>query len=131
MLADIVPITLLMHLYLAAFLYRLAELGVAGVLVGLLGFQALSLLTGSVLPNDLWNGSVAYLPALIILGLQTLWAWRFRPGPRRELLFSLGLFGVSLIARSIDPRVCAYWPPGTHFAWHLLKPSCCAVSSSS
>jgi hypothetical protein len=33
----------------------------------------------------------------------------------------LGIFSLSLVARSVDAAICPVFPLGTHFAWHLLN----------
>jgi hypothetical protein len=37
------------------------------------------------------------------------------------MLVAAGLFVVSLIFRIVDLDICAAWPLGTHFLWHLFN----------
>jgi len=38
-------------------------------------------------------------------------------------LTATGVFLISFAARTLDARVCAAFPLGTHFLWHLLNAS--------
>lgn len=70
--------------------------------------------------DDPINGSGQYAPALIALGTITAVAWWRRSPARRLLLAATGLFLGALVFRTIDLRICAQFPSGTHFLWHLL-----------
>jgi hypothetical protein len=35
------------------------------------------------------------------------------------LLAAVTAFATALFFRTIDNAVCPWWPPGTHFLWHL------------
>jgi hypothetical protein len=77
---------------------------------------------GSAAPAaaDPLNGSGQYLPALAALaGFAGLAALRRLP-IRRRLSTATLVFAAALVFRSIDLRVCAELPAGTHFLWHLL-----------
>lgn len=69
-----------------------------------------------------FNGSVAYLPALLALlafGLLSTWKDRLR---RAHWFFLAALvFAASLALRTLDLRLCTAWPHGTHWVWHLLN----------
>jgi len=72
-------------------------------------------------PQDAFNGSILYLPALLVLCMLTAHAlWR-APESGRRMAAATGVFLVSLLLRSIDRAVCGSWPWGTHFLWHLLN----------
>ena len=43
------------------------------------------------------------------------------PGTARNLSAGAILLCLSLVARSLDMTLCAVWPLGTHFIWHLLN----------
>jgi len=72
-------------------------------------------------PTTALNGSEGYLPAflaLLIVGA----VLKARSHPAATwLLSAAGIFAVSLTFRTIDLRVCASFPLGTHFLWHLLN----------
>jgi hypothetical protein len=119
--ADIIPIVLFISVYLVAFLVRVT---------GLQWFTAGFLLTLYVLlvgiglamsPVDRFNGSLFYLPVLAALLLMAVYC---RVAGRRQagiLAVMSALFAVSLLLRTVDAGICAVFPLGTHFAWHLLN----------
>jgi len=68
------------------------------------------------------NGSEGYLPpllALVFVGALLVRAGRKEAGV--SLLLGAGLFAVSLFFRIIDMPVCAEFPLGTHFIWHIVN----------
>jgi hypothetical protein len=72
-------------------------------------------------PPDPLNGSGQYALALLALAGFTAFAW-LRRLPSRGLLVAATLaFLAALTFRTIDLRVCAAFPLGTHFLWHLLN----------
>ena len=69
-----------------------------------------------------FNGSVGYFPALtglLLFGLFSTW----RDGLARSRWFFAAaiVFAASLTLRTLDTSLCAAWPLGTHWAWHLLN----------
>jgi len=70
--------------------------------------------------TDPLNGSGQYAPALMALAAITAVAWNRRLPARGPLLAATLVFVVALVFRSIDIRVCAAFPTGSHFLWHLL-----------
>lgn len=114
---DVIPIGLFIYGYFLLAMRRFLLSWSALML--LVGFIALSTGLGSLIPREALNGSSGYLPALaalIILGSNLR---RNRVG--QTLLVAAGLFVVSLAFRIVDLDVCAAWPLGTHFLWHLLN----------
>ncbi|MES2684519.1 MAG: ceramidase domain-containing protein [Pseudomonadota bacterium] len=72
-------------------------------------------------PGD-FNGSVAYFPALaglLLFGL--LSSWKDRLHRARHFYWAALAFTISLALRTLDQQLCAPWPHGTHWAWHLLN----------
>lgn len=134
--ADALSIAGFVHLYVFAVLRRPMGLSVPLSLAGVGLFMGLSVLLWGLVPSNLFNGSVAYLPAW--LGLVWL-AWIQRrqpvedvpgwapyqatyPGSERECgaTGTLILFTVALAFRTLDASACDDWALGTHFLWHLL-----------
>ncbi|WP_236791053.1 hypothetical protein [Amycolatopsis sp. GM8] len=63
----------------------------------------------------------SYLPPLIgLFGLAAVLAATHRPYGARFAVAGV-LFGLSLTLRTVDEQVCAWFPAGTHFLWHLLN----------
>jgi len=67
------------------------------------------------------NASTAYIPNLVALIAMTAWlGWRHAAATRMFALAS-AVFCISLTLRTIDHDICARFPLGTHFLWHLLN----------
>lgn len=65
------------------------------------------------------NGSLAYVPVLIaMMGLAAVMPTR---GLSRNLWVAALFFSASLVCRSVDLVLCATFPHGTHWVWHLLN----------
>ncbi|MBY0355734.1 MAG: hypothetical protein K2Q12_08415 [Rickettsiales bacterium] len=121
MLADVIPITLFINLYLLCFLRRVMRMGWEWIGILWLGFFLVTYAAQSILPPDLLNGSVMYAPAFLTLLMLGLWAKRHALPEASLLWTAIALFSLSITFRTIDHSVCAYVPYGTHFLWHLLN----------
>ena len=67
------------------------------------------------------NASTAYLPNLVALVAMTAWlGWRKAPATRMFAVAS-AVFCISLTLRTVDQAICARFPLGTHFLWHVLN----------
>ncbi|MCB1895434.1 MAG: hypothetical protein H6945_12835 [Zoogloeaceae bacterium] len=114
---DVAFIAIFVLLYVHRALVRLfgwPARRAAGAVVGVLLTTA-ALAAALRLPA--LNGSELYLGpwlALIILAIGCPHA-----AAARWLRLAAGLFALSMAFRSLDLRLCALWPIGTHFAWHL------------
>ncbi|TWP48158.1 hypothetical protein FKR81_29710 [Lentzea tibetensis] len=62
-------------------------------------------------------GPAIYLPALLVMIVLTGLA----DGYRAWFAAAAVVFAVSLTLRTVDEPLCAQWPAGTHFLWHLLN----------
>ncbi len=99
----------------------LGALLVAAVAIVVVFVSATDPSPASPAPPDPLNGSGQYAPALVALAGFTAFAW-IRGLPYRGLLVAATLaFLAALTFRTIDLRVCAAFPLGTHFLWHLLN----------
>lgn len=116
-LCDVIPIALLQLLYLHLYLRRVVSLRWQTTAAYLVIYGLALAATSRSGPT--LNGSLAYGPAALTLLILGLVHYRLRG--RREVLGAALLFLVSLFARSIDLALCAQWPYGTHFLWHLLN----------
>ncbi|MEA3641325.1 MAG: hypothetical protein VBE63_15475 [Lamprobacter sp.] len=120
-LADVIPITLFINLYLLSFgwrVLRLRPLALAGLW---LSYQVLSIGLIAITGPELLNGSVGYLPALAFL-VGFWWVLRRRADPLSPtLLAAYLLFIGSLTFRTLDMALCGLMPLGLHFLWHLLN----------
>jgi hypothetical protein len=121
MLADQLAILLFGCVFLYAFLRHPVRVSGALALLGAVVFTVASYLAPRALPSGFLNQSGAYLP--YVAGLLGIGTWlRLRARPTFPL-FAAGfaLFLLSLVLRTVDQAVCAWFPLGTHFAWHLLN----------
>ncbi|MEQ8660731.1 MAG: ceramidase domain-containing protein [Gammaproteobacteria bacterium] len=114
---DVLPILVFQLAFLALYLARVAQLPPAPVAAVVGTF--LLVVVGAAQARAALNGSLGYLPALLVLGWLGHHAWRTAREPR--IAAASGLFLLALTARSVDNALCAAWPHGTHFAWHLLN----------
>jgi hypothetical protein len=129
MLADVIPITLFMLVFLGYALARFVGLGWIGSLAGV------ALFIGALFFAEAWtcdgrpclNGSLGYVPALAAMALIGGWLrWRGHPAAAL-LLTGAAVFAVSLTFRTLDRSVCPMTAVaggrslGTHFAWHLCN----------
>lgn len=129
-LADTVPIWAFVVAYVAAISQKMSGrrpqplpvVAVGTLFAGVLAWAA----TGegadpAEAAADPFNGSLQYLPAVIAMAV--FGAIMFRRGhPQRWWLAGAGLtFAASLTFRTLDRDICASFPLGTHFLWHLLN----------
>ncbi|MBT2971139.1 MAG: ceramidase domain-containing protein [Candidatus Thiodiazotropha sp. (ex Ctena orbiculata)] len=120
-LADVIPILLFLSLFLLSFLLRVIKLGAAWALFWFLLFQTVNTLLQWMLPGDLFNGSIFYLPAWAGLLVITLYCRFTLLGCSKRMLYAMLVFTLSLTLRTLDQSLCAVWPYGTHFLWHLMN----------
>jgi hypothetical protein len=91
-----------------------------GNLVAVVVIFLVSAYFGRQFPN-LYNGSLIYAPALMLLIALGIYHYRHARSHRFLLLWAAGVFLLSLFFRTIDMAVCEYIPFGTHFLWHLFN----------
>jgi hypothetical protein len=118
---DVACIGIFNVVFLVLFLRLAARWRTAWAVAGGVGFVVLDRISGALLPADAINGSLMYLPALIVLFALTAYARTLDARAGRGMAAAAGVFCVSLLARSVDQSLCTAWPPGTHWFWHLLN----------
>lgn len=119
--ADRLPILIFMHVFLGSFAWRILGMRAIGVAAVVIGFAILTIANGLLLPPDALNGSVAYLPAWLILGFAGIGLWLRGHGAGPRWVAAWGVFTLAVFFRSLDQTVCPNFPLGTHFLWHLLN----------
>jgi hypothetical protein len=120
-LADTLSILLFGCVFLYTFLRHVAGVASLTALAGAGLFTLASYFTPGFLPAGLLNQSGAYFPYIAgLLGIAAYLHHSRRPGWRMFLL-GVAVFCVSLALRTIDVHVCAAWPLGSHFLWHVLN----------
>lgn len=127
--ADVAPIGIFMLYYLGYALRRFVGLGLIWVLAGLALFIAALWFSETARCGDgpCLNGSLGYIPALVVLAGIGGWLAVQRHPAGRPILIGAAVFALSLSLRTIDRQFCPYTvivasrPLGTHFLWHMLN----------
>ncbi len=125
--ADTIPI----WSFVAAFVF-VAMARIGGVRPGRIGAIALGVAAVGVIvtlasgegeagPPGALNGSEQYAPALIALLVFSGLSWRRRHVMWPWIWAATGVFCLSLVFRTVDMAVCAAFPIGSHFMWHVLN----------
>ncbi len=65
--------------------------------------------------------SAMYWPVPVLILVFAALLARGAPDTSRGLVIGAGILMVSLVFRSLDQSLCAGFPVGTHFVWHLLN----------
>jgi hypothetical protein len=68
----------------------------------------------------LLNGSLVYLPALLLVMALGIYHWRRQAAGRSYLSAAAVVLALAVVFRTLDAEVCERFPLGTHFLWHLL-----------
>lgn len=120
MLADIIPITLFIHIYLLCALRRFLCLPWVVVGAMLIGYFVLSPMVGEVW-QPVIGSSAFYLPALLAIFVVGGFFHGRNARFGRDVLLTGVLFAMSLTFRSLDGHVCGDFARGTHFMWHICN----------
>ncbi|MEO8039238.1 MAG: ceramidase domain-containing protein [Betaproteobacteria bacterium] len=120
-IADTLAIAIFIWFYLQRFLVHHARLGNYSASAFVMSYALTSRLAERAFPEDAWNGSVMYLPALVTLLAITTWVAMTKGRLCLPFLIASALFVLSLALRTMDESVCPIFPTGTHFLWHLLN----------
>jgi hypothetical protein len=118
-LADVIPIAIFIYGYLLLSLVRFLHFKAVAAGAIVVAFAASAQALAASAPPRLLNGSVGYLPALAALVAVALSAGE--PAARRSLGLAAAVFAVSLAFRTADTAICAEFPLGSHFVWHVLN----------
>jgi hypothetical protein len=120
-IADQLSILMFGCVFFYAFLRHCAELSSAFAFASAVLFSLASYSTGRLLPAGFLNETGGYLPYLA--GLLAMTGWLASRGATawRGFAIATGLFCCALALRTVDQAVCAQFPIGTHFLWHLVN----------
>jgi hypothetical protein len=116
---DVVPILLFQLVYVWSYCRRIVQIRF-GYAVGVLIAYFVAAIAGRQFPH-LLNGSLIYAPAVLVLLALGVYHSATRRVERYAVLSATGVFLVSLTFRTIDNIVCADFPLGTHFMWHVCN----------
>ncbi len=121
MLADVIPIIVLIHGFLFFALRRFFDLNVWISLGAVIAFFGLATSVRVSVPVEVLNGSAGYIPPFAALtAMGAAMAIKKHPGADYMLL-AAAVFAVSLTFRTIDMKFCGAIPIGTHFLWHTFN----------
>lgn len=120
-LMDIIPIAIFINLYLIVALRRLLGFPWLTVAGAWATYFVVGLAARSMLPKELFNGSILYAPTLLALAALSFVAYRRDRAAGKVLGSVLAVWTISLLLRTADLAVCEVFPLGTHFLWHLLN----------
>lgn len=120
MVLDVASIALFILVYVHRYLRLIVKWPQWASWLGVLAFIATDRAIAALGPLGL-NGSEGYLlPGATLAGF-ALWSRCRSPRSAPWLALAAIAFGVSLSLRTLDMMLCAKWPLGTHFAWHVLN----------
>jgi hypothetical protein len=121
-LADVLPIVAYMMAAIGIGLKRRFGLPTQAAILGAVIFVfSTALIMFSPFMTFLPSGSVAYLPALIVLALFAIALSAKKSAFAVFFVLAAPVFALSLSLRSLDAPLCDLVPSGTHFAWHVLN----------
>ncbi len=123
MLADVIPIQIFILSFFGLWLAKALN---QSLLVSVTGVVALYCVTGwlsEALRGVPMNGSEGYVGTILALYLLAVEFWIRKKDA--TLLLAAVVLTASLLARTIDQQMCAQFPIGTHFIWHLLNAYVC------
>ncbi|MDT8911973.1 ceramidase domain-containing protein [Amycolatopsis sp. PS_44_ISF1] len=122
---DVAPIGLFVCCYLAAYFHWFWQWRWRRAGLAVLGFATFCGVTAAGFGSHSLNGSLPYLPVLATLAGLTVALARSADPERAEhwpaFASAAILFAGALVFRSVDTGICAWFPLGTHFLWHLLN----------
>ncbi|MEC5385318.1 hypothetical protein VVD49_06260 [Uliginosibacterium sp. H3] len=128
MILDVAGIALFILVYIQRYLRQLARCPQWACWLGVAVFVAADRAIAKLGSFGL-NGSEGYLLPGVTLMAFAVWSRWHSPDATRWLGAASLVFVVSFSLRTLDMALCAHWPFGTHFAWHLLNALvlyCCA-----
>lgn len=120
MMSDSIPILTYQIAFIVLYAWRVMGWD-AKRIIPLLGLFFLTQYGAMQAPRDWMNGSLEYAPAWLFLFGLALWHVKNALREKAGLLAAVGVFTISLTFRSIDDALCAQFPLGTHFLWHMLN----------
>jgi len=118
-MADVIPITIFMHLYLYFFARNIFRWDFLYSFVFVLSFVVVNYIFSITIDPNALNGSIAYIPALLYLFLMV--AIMKKSIFLKDFVLAILIFLVSISLRSVDFLVCELISVGTHSLWHVLN----------
>ncbi|SDJ61600.1 ceramidase domain-containing protein [Aliiruegeria lutimaris] len=121
-IADTTPIALFILLYIFAANRDFWNLSWQWALLATAGFFPFAALTVPLFQKlPFFEVSAGYWPVPLLIALYATGLRRRAPRTAGGLAIGAGILCASLGFRSVDETVCASFPLGTHFLWHILN----------
>ncbi|NDR59368.1 ceramidase domain-containing protein [Aliiruegeria sabulilitoris] len=121
-IADTTPIALFILLYIFAANRDFWNLSWPWALLATTGFFPFAALTLPLFQKlPFFEVSAGYWPVPLLIALYAIGLRRRAPRTAGGLAFGAGILCASLGFRSVDEALCASFPLGTHFLWHILN----------
>ncbi|MEC5398489.1 hypothetical protein [Uliginosibacterium sp. H1] len=117
---DVASIALFILFYLFRFLRRVLYWQMAPAFLAVLALLGADRAVAAIGSLGL-NGSESYIPPWLALVMLAFASLRQAPSAAGWLFGAALLFLVSFSLRVLDMQLCAEWPLGTHFGWHVLN----------
>lgn len=122
--ADILPIAGFTLAYTLFNLRRFLGMSWSKAILVFVAFYVVAGLITFAVPDWLRmasNGTTSYLPPFLALAFFGVWIAATGNRAGWYNLTGSAIFVVSVICRMVDPLVCASFPLGTHFLWHVFN----------
>ena len=119
--ADILPIIIFIHFAIWVIFVRVFRLTWYYAIVGVIVFMGFNALVLNILGRELFNGSISYVPTLLLLLAVAFYTLIKRKDIAGEFTIAALVFLISITCRSIDMMMCPTLSIGTHFLWHILN----------
>ncbi|MEM1267611.1 MAG: hypothetical protein AAGI50_16515 [Pseudomonadota bacterium] len=123
LLSDVIPIQLFIFAYVFLATRRFFSAPIWASVIAMILVVPYSAGLGAVLLpiTGPLNGSLGYVPTMILIALYGAALLRRSPATAYGLLMGAGLLALSLFFRTADAPVCGSFPLGTHFLWHMIN----------
>ncbi len=118
---DVIPILIFMLLYLWLALTAFFQWPSWLKLAAILPFLAITFALENRVPGTVLWGGALYVPTVLVLIALGIALRRRESGAATAMFAATGVFLASFAARTLDMRLCAAFPLGTHFLWHILN----------
>lgn len=120
-LMDVIPITIFINIFLIATLRRLLQLSWNKVVMWWGIYFVAGIFAQKLLPPDLLNGTIMYIPTYLALVAMTVALRKRDPEVGKAFLQVVGVWSLSLVFRTVDMGMCQTLHIGTHFLWHTFN----------
>ncbi|MDX1779899.1 MAG: ceramidase domain-containing protein [Thalassovita sp.] len=121
-IADTVPILIFVLIYIYAAnrdYWRMSSGWAFGVTLLFFPYAAATLPLFRMVPG--LGSSAGYAPVPLLIAIYAVLLRRRAPAVAKSLGIGAAILTLSITFRSLDEPLCAVWPLGTHFIWHLLN----------